>query len=305
MIRLSALDASFLEFEDAVTHMHIGSIALFEGPPPTQESLCADVLAKLALVPRYRQLVRFVPLRAGLPVWVDDPHFNLDYHLRRTALPRPGGEQQLRLLVGRVMSQQLDRSKPLWEMWIAEGLEDDRWALVSKVHHCMVDGVAGSDLLTVLLDRERDPTPTASRPWTPKAAPDGLALLAQALVGDVLVGYAGARAPAYPTRTSPTSACASSAKPSGAAFGVQGRLAVGVGSRSRSSSTVSRSLPATPSTMQWCTLETSAQRSSSSPSAIHISHNGLERSSCWDITRPTSRRSCCSPPGRGSAVRRR
>ena len=194
MIRLSALDASFLEFEDAVTHMHIGSVALFEGPPPKHEGLRADVLAKLALVPRYRQLVRFVPFRAGLPVWVDDPHFNLDYHLRRTALPRPGGEQQLRLLVGRVMSQQLDRSKPLWEMWIAEGLEEDRWALVSKVHHCMVDGVAGSDLLTVLLDRERDPTPTASRPWTPKAAPDGLALLAQALVGDVLVGYAGARA---------------------------------------------------------------------------------------------------------------
>jgi diacylglycerol O-acyltransferase len=194
VLRLSALDASFLEFEDAVTHMHIGSIALFEGPPPTHEGLRADVLAKLALVPRYRQLVRFVPFRAGLPVWVDDPHFNLDYHLRRTALPRPGGEQQLRMLVGRVMSQQLDRSKPLWEMWIAEGLEEDRWALVSKVHHCMVDGVAGSDLLTVLLDRERDPAPAASQAWTPKAASDGLALLAQALVGDLLVGYAAARA---------------------------------------------------------------------------------------------------------------
>jgi diacylglycerol O-acyltransferase / wax synthase len=194
VIRLSVLDASFLEFEDAVTHMHIGSIALFEGPPPRHEALRADVLAKLALVPRYRQLVRFVAFRAGLPVWVDDPHFNLDYHLRRTALPRPGGEQQLRLLVGRVMSQQLDRSKPLWEMWIAEGLEEDRWALVSKVHHCMVDGVAGSDLLTVLLDREADPGRTASRPWTPKAAPDGLALLAHALVADLLVPYAAARA---------------------------------------------------------------------------------------------------------------
>jgi WS/DGAT/MGAT family acyltransferase len=191
---MSALDASFLEFEDAVTHMHIGSIAVFEGPPPTHEGLRADVLAKLALVPRYRQLVRFVPFRAGLPVWVDDPHFNLDYHLRRTALPRPGGENQLRLLIGRVMSQQLDRSKPLWEMWIAEGLEEDRWALFSKVHHCMVDGVAGSDLLTVLLDRERDAAPTARQPWTPTAAPDGLALLAQALVGDLLVGYAAARA---------------------------------------------------------------------------------------------------------------
>ena len=193
-MRLTALDASFLEFEDAVTHMHIGSIALFEGPPPTHEVLRADVLAKLALVPRYRQLVRFVPFQAGLPVWVDDPHFNLDYHLRRTGLPRPGGEQQLHLLVGRVMSQQLDRSKPLWEMWVAEGLEEDRWALVSKVHHCMVDGVAGSDLLTVLLDRERDPALSASRPWTQKAAPGGLALLAESLVGDLLIPYAAARA---------------------------------------------------------------------------------------------------------------
>ena len=98
-----------------------------------------------------------MPLAMGRPVWVDDPHFNLGYHVRRTALPSPGGEEELRNLVGRIMSQQLDRAKPLWEMWMAEGLGEGRWALVSKVHHCMVDGVSGTDLLTVILDKEREP----------------------------------------------------------------------------------------------------------------------------------------------------
>ena len=123
------------------------------------------VVGKLPLVPRYRQVVRFVPLAMGRPVWVDDPHFNLEYHVRRTALPAPGGEQELRNLVGRVMSQHLDRAKPLWEMWIAEGLGAGRWALVSKVHHCMVDGVSGTDLLTVILDTERDPEPPRADDW--------------------------------------------------------------------------------------------------------------------------------------------
>ena len=120
------------------------------------------VAAKLPLVPRYRQKVRFVPLRIGRPLWVDDPHFNLGYHLRHTALPAPGGDRELRNLVGRVMSQQLDRHKPLWEMWMVEGLGEGHWALVSKVHHCMVDGVSGTDLLTVVLDRE--PAPARRRP---------------------------------------------------------------------------------------------------------------------------------------------
>ena len=123
MEKMSALDASFLDLEDAVSHMHIGSIGIFEGPPPAHEELRSMVLAKLPLVPRYRQVVRAVPLSIGRPHWVDDQHFNLDYHLRRTGLPAPGGESELRRLVGRVMSQQLDRSKPLWEMWAVEGLE--------------------------------------------------------------------------------------------------------------------------------------------------------------------------------------
>ncbi|MDQ6744505.1 MAG: wax ester/triacylglycerol synthase family O-acyltransferase [Actinomycetota bacterium] len=178
---LSAQDASFLEIEDDVSHMHIGSVGIFEGPPPTGEELLEGVGAKLHLVPRYRQKVRYPPLHAGPPVWIDDPHFHLEYHVRRTALPSPGGEEELRTLVGRVMSQQLDRSKPLWEMWIAEGLGDGRWALVSKVHHCMVDGVSATDLLSVLLDSEREPARGSAPRWTPRPEPSAGDLLAQPL----------------------------------------------------------------------------------------------------------------------------
>jgi diacylglycerol O-acyltransferase len=192
--RMSALDASFLDVEDGVTHMHIGSVGIFEGPAPQPQELRAMVLGKLALVPRYRQVVRSVPFGAGRPVWVDDAHFNLDYHLRRTALPAPGGEAELRRLVGRVMSQQLDRHKPLWEMWVIEGLEQQRWGLLSKIHHCMVDGVAGSDLLTVLLDTERTPAPTAQEPWRPRPAPRGAELLARGLAANLATPYEMARA---------------------------------------------------------------------------------------------------------------
>jgi len=114
---------------------------------------------KLPLVPRYRQVVATVPLGLGRAVWVDDQHFNIDYHVRHSALPAPGGEIDLRKLVGRVMSQQLDRSKPLWEIWVVEGLEDDRWAILAKTHHAMVDGVAGTDLLTVIMDLSPETAP--------------------------------------------------------------------------------------------------------------------------------------------------
>src|SRR5437763_86139 len=159
METMSPLDASFLHIEDAITHMHIGSIGIFEGPPPAADELKAAIAANLPLVPRYRQKVRFVPLALGRPTWVDDAHFNLDYHVRRTALPSPGGDEELRNLVGRVMSQQLARAKPLWELWVVEGLDEGGWALISKSHHCMVDGVAATDLLSVLLDSSRDPEP--------------------------------------------------------------------------------------------------------------------------------------------------
>ena len=148
MDRMSPLDASFLHLEGPVSPMHIGSVAVFEGPAPPASELEAMVAGKLPVVPRYRQKVRFVPLDLGRPLWVDDPHFNIGYHVRHTALPPPGGDEELRNLVGRVMSQQLDRTKPLWEMWMVEGLEDGHWAIISKVHHAMVDGVSGTDLFT-------------------------------------------------------------------------------------------------------------------------------------------------------------
>src|SRR4051794_18708752 len=193
MHRMSPLDASFLHLEDNVTQLHIGSVAIFEGPPPPVDEMLAMVEGKLSLVPRYRQVVRFVPLAMGRPVWVDDPHFNIEYHVRRTALPAPGGEQELRNLVGRVMSQQLDRAKPLWEMWVAEGLEEGRWALVSKVHHCMVDGVSGTDLLTVILDTERDAPPPRQDAWRPESAPSAVQLLADAIVERTVSPYEALR----------------------------------------------------------------------------------------------------------------
>jgi len=129
--RLSPLDALFLHVEDSVSHMHIASVAVLEGPPPPFRDVVARVRSKLPLVPRYRQIVRFVPFDLGRPVWVDDPHFNIDYHLRHTALPAPGA-RDLRKLVGRVMSQPLDRTRPLWEIWVVEGLDGGQWAVLSK-----------------------------------------------------------------------------------------------------------------------------------------------------------------------------
>jgi diacylglycerol O-acyltransferase len=193
MQTMSPLDASFLHIEDATTHMHLGSVGIFEGPPPAPDEVPAAVAARLPLVPRYRQKVRFVPLALGRPVWVDDPHFDLDYHVRRTGLPAPGGEAELRRLVGRVMSQQLDRAKPLWEIWVVEGMEDERWAVISKAHHCMVDGVAATDILSVLLDKDRQPEPPASDSWSPEPEPGPGQLVARSLAGRAVSPYEGLR----------------------------------------------------------------------------------------------------------------
>src|SRR5437899_6183686 len=157
--RLSALDSLFLELEDRSAHMHVGAVAIFDGPPPPYRDLLALIEARLQHVPRYRQRVMFVPLKQGRPVWVDETQFDLEYHVRHTALPAPGGEAELRKLVGRVMAQQLDRSKPLWEIWVVQGLEDGRWSMMSKSHHCMVDGVSGTDLLALTLDVSPDGSP--------------------------------------------------------------------------------------------------------------------------------------------------
>jgi len=194
------MDASFLHVEDSVSHMHIGSVGIFAGPPPGFGAVAAMVESKLHLVPRYRQSVRFVPLDLGRPVWADDPHFNLEYHVRHTALPAPGGEDELRHLVGRVMAQQLDRSKPLWEMWMVEGLDRDEWALVSKTHHCMVDGVSGTDLLTVMMDISDQPVARDVQPWQPDAAPTGLSLATQAVLDMARSPYEQVRAVRAATR---------------------------------------------------------------------------------------------------------
>src|SRR3954447_23120412 len=178
MHRMSPQDASFLHIEDAATHMHIGSVCLFEGPPRGHDEMVRAVASKLPLVPRYRQKVRFVPLSLGRPVWVDDPHFNLEYHLRHTALPGPGTDDVLRRTAARIFAQHLDRTKPLWEIWMVEGLSDDRWALLSKVHHCMVDGVSATDRMTVISD---DARPEAPDLWEPEPEPTGMELAVKSL----------------------------------------------------------------------------------------------------------------------------
>ena len=164
--------------------MHVASTTLFEGPAPPYVEFRDHIESRLHLVPRFRQKIRFVPFGQGRPVWVDDPHLNLAYHVRHTSLPEPGSEQQLRVLAARIFSQQLDRSKPLWEIWLIEGLQGGRFAVVGKTHHAMVDGVSGVDITTVLYDAEKEPdeTPTPPEGWTPKPEPNGAELLAEALV---------------------------------------------------------------------------------------------------------------------------
>jgi diacylglycerol O-acyltransferase / wax synthase len=182
--RLTGLDSSFLHLERDGTQMHVASTTLFEGPAPPYVDFRDHIESRLHLVPRFRQKVRFVPFGQGRPVWVDDPHLNLAYHVRHTSLPEPGSEQQLRTLAARIFSQQLDRSKPLWEIWLVEGLKGRRFAIVGKTHHAMVDGVSGVDITTVLFDVEKEPadTPMALEHWIPDPEPNGAQLLAEALV---------------------------------------------------------------------------------------------------------------------------
>ena len=184
MERMKPLDAAFLQAEDEEpgVSLAIASIAVFEGPMPTTEEFAAAIAGRLPLIPRYRQKVREVPLDLGPPVWVDDPHFTLEYHLRRTAVPAPGGDQQLATLMGRIMSNRLDRNRPLWEYWLVEGLASGRWALISKVHHCMVDGVSGTDLYRVILDPTPEPGPAVPDTWQASAEPSSLTLVGAAAV---------------------------------------------------------------------------------------------------------------------------
>ncbi|MGA8746850.1 MAG: wax ester/triacylglycerol synthase family O-acyltransferase [Solirubrobacterales bacterium] len=181
--RLTAVDASFLTNESATSHMHVGAILIFEGPPPRYVDLVEHVRGRLSQVPRFRQRLVVPPLEAGRPLWADDVNFNLTYHIRHTALPAPGGEEELRRLAGRVFSQQLDRSKPLWEMWLAQGLERDRFAILTKTHHAMVDGTSGVDIGTVLFDLEPVPEPApVDDDWVPRPSPSTTELVGRGAV---------------------------------------------------------------------------------------------------------------------------
>ena len=157
--RLTGLDASFLHLERDSAHMHVGSTLIFEGEPPPYDELVEAIERRMHLVPRYRQRLAFVPMQQGRPVWVDDPHFNIRYHVRHTALPRPGTETELKRLSGRLFSQGLDRDKPLLELWLVQRLKGDRFAIVTKTHHALVDGVSGVDIASVLFDTAPDPAP--------------------------------------------------------------------------------------------------------------------------------------------------
>jgi WS/DGAT/MGAT family acyltransferase len=186
--RLGALDASFLGIEDGNCHMHVGGVLIFDAAPLRMPNGSIDIdrirttiHSRLHLVPRFRQRLSYIPYE-GWPIWVDDDRFRLAYHVRHTALPQPGDERVLKRLVGRVMSQPLDRKRPLWEMWIAEGLDGDRVAMISKTHHCMIDGISGADLMSVLLSPYAEPDPGLPEPWKPRSRPANAELIVDELL---------------------------------------------------------------------------------------------------------------------------
>jgi diacylglycerol O-acyltransferase / wax synthase len=182
--RLSAVDASFLHQEKQSSHMHVGALVIFEGPPPSHDEFAAHIESRLRLVPRYRQKLAVPRFEMGRPFWVDDPSFNIDYHVRHTALPRPGSDDQLRQLAGRIFSQRLDRSKPLWEVWLIQGFEGGKFAVISKTHHALVDGVSGVDIATVLFDLQpRPPEAPEKDDWVPSPAPSDVELVAEGIKG--------------------------------------------------------------------------------------------------------------------------
>lgn len=186
--RLTQLDHSFLIYEDPQAPMHVGATAVFAAAPLRNDAGGVDfarieeyVASRLHRIPRYRQRLAWTPIERH-PIWVDDPHFQIHFHVRHTRLPRPGSERQLKRTAGRILSQHLDRHRPLWELWVIEGLEGDRFALVTKVHHCMVDGVSGSELLAALLTGLPLEKPEPAPAWIPQPAPDGVRLARDAAV---------------------------------------------------------------------------------------------------------------------------
>jgi WS/DGAT/MGAT family acyltransferase len=214
--RLSGLDAAFLDLEAGGAHMHVAAILVFDGEPPEYPDLLRVIEARLDSVPRYRQKLAYVPFGQGRPEWIDDPHFNLRYHLRHSALPAPGGDDELERIAGRLFALPLDRGKPLWELNLVEGLAaedgEPRFALISKTHHALVDGVSGVDITSVLFDRAPEPefeppaaddadARPAARPWVARPEPTSSQLLARALRERATVPAETLRAVRYATRT--------------------------------------------------------------------------------------------------------
>ena len=176
--RLTGIDATFLSNESESSHMHVGGIMIFEGPPPAYDEFVDHIEARLSNVPRYRQKLVHPPLEAGRPLWVDDSSFNLSYHMHHTALPSPGGDEDLAALADRIFSHSLDRSKPLWEMWLVQELEGDRFAIIGKSHHAMIDGISGVDIATVIFDLTPDAEPQVpDQRWRAEPEPSSLDLL--------------------------------------------------------------------------------------------------------------------------------
>jgi WS/DGAT/MGAT family acyltransferase len=182
MERMSTLDAGFFFAEHAHAPMHLGALAVFEGPAPSDQELAGLYGAKLSRVRRCRQVVRTAPLHMFRPAWADDEHFEIGYHLRRAAVPGPGRAAQLHRLAGQIYAQPLDLSRPLWEAWLLDGIEAGRWAILSKVHHCMVDGIGGAALMAELFDLSPDAGPPAQpEVWQPQPWPSLSGTLASGL----------------------------------------------------------------------------------------------------------------------------
>lgn len=185
MDRLTPLDDLFVALERDELPMHIGSLLIFDGPAPVYDDVLASMAGRMHRIPRYRQRLREVPLSLGLPVWQDDPHFTLPYHVRHTAVPQPGGHAELRTLAGRLLSQRLDLSRPLWEMWLIEGLADGQFAVLNKVHHAMIDGLSGADLTEVLLDADPDAVIEEPLDWTPMPEASAISMMTSGVLDSV------------------------------------------------------------------------------------------------------------------------
>lgn len=182
--RLTPLDAKYLDFEGPTAPMHVGSVCVFEGTPLQQKELADLIASRMDRISRYGQRLAFVPFNLGRPVWVDDPGFDVSWHVRSVTLPQPGSRQQFLDLVGELFARPLDRERPLWEMWLVEGLPDGGFAIVTKTHHCLMDGLSGVDVTFALLDEDEQSAPVpAPRPRKTRPAPSRAGLLSASLLG--------------------------------------------------------------------------------------------------------------------------